>query len=85
MAWRFKVSKYKNAAPLLPKKEAWVSDIKVGAPQSCGNHIKASAAFVAFNVENRGKKSLFRFGMNYIVIFMIFSFYYDALYQLDCI
>ncbi|XP_045608217.1 coronin-7 isoform X3 [Procambarus clarkii] len=58
MAWRFKVSKYKNAAPLLPKKEDWVSDIKVGAPQSCGNHIKASAAFIAFNVENRGGGSL---------------------------
>lgn len=58
MAWRFKVSKYKNAAPLLPKKEDWVSDIKVGAPQSCGNHIKASAAFIGFNVENRGGGSL---------------------------
>lgn len=55
MAWRFKVSKYKNAAPILPKKEDWVNDIKVGAPQSCGNHVKASAAFIAFNVENRGK------------------------------
>ncbi|XP_063608718.1 coronin-7-like isoform X3 [Penaeus indicus] len=58
MAWRFKVSKYKNAAPILPKKEDWVNDIKVGAPQSCGNHVKASAAFIAFNVENRGGGSL---------------------------
>lgn len=58
MAWRFKVSKYKNAAPIVPKKEDWVNDIKVGAPQSCGNHVKASAAFIAFNVENRGGGSL---------------------------
>ncbi|RXG69282.1 Coronin-7 [Armadillidium vulgare] len=58
MAWRFKVSKYKNAAAILPKKEDWVSDVKVGAPTSCGNHIKASAAFIAFNVENRGGGSL---------------------------
>ncbi|OQR76932.1 coronin-7-like, partial [Tropilaelaps mercedesae] len=32
----------------------WVSDINVGAPQSFGNHIKCSAAFKAFNVDNRG-------------------------------
>ncbi|CAL4071093.1 unnamed protein product, partial [Meganyctiphanes norvegica] len=58
MAWRFKASKYKNTAPIVPKKEDWITDIKVGSPQSCGNHIKASAAFVAFNVENRGGGSL---------------------------
>lgn len=58
MAWRFKASKYKNTAPVVPKKENWITDIKVGSPQSCGNHIKASAAFVAFNVENRAGGSL---------------------------
>lgn len=31
-----------------------MSDINVGAPQSFGNHIKCSAAFKAFNVDNRG-------------------------------
>lgn len=56
MAWRFKVSKYKNAVGVVPRKEDWLNDIKVGSPQSCGNHIKASAAFMAFNVENRGKQ-----------------------------
>ncbi|KAA0185747.1 hypothetical protein HAZT_HAZT005280 [Hyalella azteca] len=58
MAWRFKVSKYKNAVGVVPRKEDWLSDIKVGSPQSCGNLIKASAAFMAFNVENRGGGSL---------------------------
>ena len=54
MAWRFKVSKYKNAVGLVPRKEDWLTDIKVGSPQSFGNHIKASAAFMAFSVMNRG-------------------------------
>ncbi|XP_064489724.1 coronin-7-like [Ornithodoros turicata] len=57
--YRFKGSKYKNALPKVPKKgEGWVLDIAVGAPQSFGNHIKASALFKAFNVENRGGGSL---------------------------
>lgn len=57
--YRFKSSKYKNATPKVPKKgEGWVLDISVGAPQSFGNHIKASALFKAFSVDNRGGGSL---------------------------
>lgn len=50
--WRFKPSKYKNAAPKVPKKgEGWILDLPVGDPRSFGSHIKASAAFMAFSVE----------------------------------
>lgn len=53
MAWRFKVSKYKNAAPKFPKKEELIQGIPVGnASHSCGNHIKASCVYMAFNVDS---------------------------------
>ncbi|XP_006824884.1 LOW QUALITY PROTEIN: coronin-7-like, partial [Saccoglossus kowalevskii] len=58
MSYRFKASKYKNATPKIPKKEGWISDISVGSPQSCGNHIKASCALVAFNIEHAAGGSL---------------------------
>ncbi|XP_037919138.1 coronin-7 isoform X3 [Hermetia illucens] len=54
MAWRFKASKYKNAAPIVPKPEACIRDICVGSYQSYGNNIAASAAFMAFNWEHTG-------------------------------
>jgi len=54
MAWRFKASKYKNAAPIVPKPEACIRDISVGSYQTYGNNIKASAAFMAFNVDHNG-------------------------------
>ncbi|XP_050708848.1 coronin-7-like isoform X2 [Eriocheir sinensis] len=57
-SWRFKVSKYKNATPIVPKKEDCLTDLKVGNPQSCGSHVRASAAFVAHTVENRGGGSV---------------------------
>ncbi|XP_071951784.1 coronin-7-like [Antedon mediterranea] len=47
---RFKTSKYKNAQAKQPKKENCISDLKIGAFQSCGNQIKASGALMAFNV-----------------------------------
>lgn len=57
--WRFKASKYKNANPKVPKKgEGWITDITVGNPVSFGNFIKASSAFIAFNVESGGGGSL---------------------------
>ncbi|KAJ9590763.1 hypothetical protein L9F63_016279, partial [Diploptera punctata] len=52
MAWRFKASKYKNAAPIVPKPEACIRDISVGSYQTYGNNIAASAAFMAFNVDH---------------------------------
>lgn len=54
MAWRFKASKFKNAAPIVPKPEACVRDICVGSYQTYGNNIAASAAFMAFNVDHNG-------------------------------
>uniref|UniRef100_A0A146LYG7 Coronin n=2 Tax=Lygus hesperus TaxID=30085 RepID=A0A146LYG7_LYGHE len=54
MAWRFKASKFKNAAPIVPKPEACIRDICVGSYQTYGNNISASAAFMAFNVDHNG-------------------------------
>ncbi|XP_058813557.1 coronin-7 isoform X3 [Topomyia yanbarensis] len=54
MAWRFKASKYKNAAPIVPKPEVCIRDICVGSYQTYGNNIAASAAFIAFNWEHAG-------------------------------
>ncbi|XP_055618572.1 coronin-7 isoform X2 [Toxorhynchites rutilus septentrionalis] len=54
MAWRFKASKYKNAAPIVPKPETCIRDICVGSYQTYGNNIAASAAFIAFNWEHAG-------------------------------
>ncbi|XP_046995302.1 coronin-7 isoform X2 [Schistocerca americana] len=54
MAWRFKASKYKNAAPIVPKPEACIRDIFVGSYQTYGNNITASATFMAFNVDHNG-------------------------------
>ncbi|XP_053678397.1 coronin-7 [Anopheles nili] len=54
MAWRFKASKYKNAAPIVPKPEACIRDLVVGSYQTYGNNIAASAAFIAFNWEHAG-------------------------------
>ncbi|XP_059140103.1 coronin-7-like [Physella acuta] len=59
MSWRFKVSKYKNAAPKFPKKEEIIQDIPVSdVNQSCGNHIKSSCVYVAFNVDSGGGGNL---------------------------
>ncbi|GFO47590.1 coronin [Plakobranchus ocellatus] len=59
MAWRFKVSKYKNASPKFPKKEEQILDLPVSdITQSCGNHIKASCIYVAFNIDSSGGGNL---------------------------
>ncbi|XP_017767884.1 PREDICTED: coronin-7 isoform X2 [Nicrophorus vespilloides] len=54
MAWRFKASKYKNAAPIVPKPETYVRDVCVGSYQTYGNNIAASAKFMAFNWDHAG-------------------------------
>ena len=54
MAWRFKASKYKNAAPLEPKLDLHIRDLSIGSYHSCGNFIATSAAFVAFNWDSLG-------------------------------
>ncbi|XP_046355097.2 coronin-7-like [Haliotis rufescens] len=59
MAWRFKASKYKNSVPKFPKKEEWISELPIGTlMNSQGNHIKASAEYMAFNVDSTGGGSL---------------------------
>lgn len=54
MSWRFKASKYKNAAPIEPKKEFHIKDLAIGSYSSCGNYIAASGAFMAFNWDTHG-------------------------------
>lgn len=55
MSWKFKVSKYKNAAPNFPKREDAISELPVGRlMNSCGNHIAASCTYMAFNVDTSG-------------------------------
>ena len=54
MAWRFKASKYKNAAPKVPKFEEMIRDLSLGAYMSHGNFISASAAYMAFNWDTHG-------------------------------
>ncbi len=54
MAWRFKASKYKNAAPVVPKLEQQIRGLSIGDYRGRGNFIAASAAFAAFNWEVQG-------------------------------
>jgi len=54
MAWRFKASKYKNAAPIAPKLEDQVRGLSIGDYRGRGNFVAASAAFAAFNCELAG-------------------------------
>eukprot|EP00057_Strongylocentrotus_purpuratus_P024756 XP_011679230.1 PREDICTED: LOW QUALITY PROTEIN: coronin-7 [Strongylocentrotus purpuratus] len=48
---RFKVSKFKNAFCVNPKRETWITDVRTGSPSSCGNHIKASGAYMVYNAD----------------------------------
>ena len=51
--YRFKVSKYKNAAPKVPKKEQCITEIPCGRIMaSFGNFLQASGKHIAFNVES---------------------------------
>jgi len=54
MAWRFKASKYKNAAPIEPKLDLHIRDLSIGSYHSCGNFIGASASYIAFNWDTLG-------------------------------
>lgn len=58
MSWRFKASKFKNAAPKVPKAEELVRDLNVGSYQVNGQVIKASASFMTFNADVAGKNAL---------------------------
>ena len=54
MSWRFKASKYKNAAPKIPKPDEWLRELNIGSYQVNGQIIKASASFMAFNADVAG-------------------------------
>ncbi|XP_054445494.1 coronin-7 isoform X2 [Pteronotus mesoamericanus] len=51
---RFKVSKFRHTEARLPRREAWISDIRAGTTPSCGNHIKSSCSLIAFNSDHPG-------------------------------
>eukprot|EP00058_Branchiostoma_floridae_P026168 XP_002611658.1 hypothetical protein BRAFLDRAFT_117106 [Branchiostoma floridae] len=55
MAFRFKASKYKNAAAKVPKKDGWITDISVPRGLSSqGNHIKANCHHIAYCHDSPG-------------------------------
>ena len=70
MSWRFKASKYKNAAPVEAKKELHIKELSIGSYStghnervghvkywncvSAGNYIDASAAYIACNWDTLG-------------------------------
>ncbi|XP_053813197.1 coronin-7 isoform X4 [Vidua chalybeata] len=51
---RFKASKFRHTEARLPRREAWISGIRAGSVPSCGNHVKASCRWIAFNAEAAG-------------------------------
>ncbi|KAL2298763.1 hypothetical protein Nmel_014360 [Mimus melanotis] len=51
---RFKASKFRHTEARLPRREAWISGIRAGSITSCGNHVKASCRWIAFNAEAAG-------------------------------
>ncbi|KAM8778112.1 coronin-7 isoform 2-T2 [Rhynchonycteris naso] len=51
---RFKVSKFRHTEVRLPRREAWISDIRAGTIPSYGNHIKSSCSLIAFNSDRTG-------------------------------
>ncbi|CAM9522737.1 unnamed protein product [Bubo scandiacus] len=51
---RFKASKFRHTEARLPRREAWIGGIRAGSGASCGNHVKASCRWVAFNAEAAG-------------------------------
>uniref|UniRef100_A0A5F4W6H0 Coronin n=1 Tax=Callithrix jacchus TaxID=9483 RepID=A0A5F4W6H0_CALJA len=51
---RFKVSKFRHMEARLPRREAWISDIRAGTAPSFRNHIKSSRSLIAFNSDCPG-------------------------------
>ncbi|XP_048846279.1 coronin-7 isoform X2 [Brienomyrus brachyistius] len=51
---RFKISKFKNTTPKIPKKDGWIGGVRAGSVASLGNHIKSSCGFVAFAADQAG-------------------------------
>ncbi|XP_074775650.1 coronin-7 isoform X3 [Athene noctua] len=51
---RFKASKFRHTEARLPRREAWIGGIRAGSGASCGNHVKASCRWIAFNAEAAG-------------------------------
>ncbi|KAM7091849.1 coronin-7-like isoform 4-T4 [Ciconia maguari] len=51
---RFRASKFRHTEARLPRREAWIGGIRAGSVVSCGNHVKASCRWIAFNAEAAG-------------------------------
>lgn len=51
---RFRTSRFKNTEARVPRREAWIGDVRAGSATSCGNHIKSSRCLVAFNTDSAG-------------------------------
>ncbi|KAK2543839.1 coronin-7 [Columba livia] len=51
---RFKASKFRHTEARLSRREAWITGIRAGSIASCGNHVKASCHWIAFNAEAAG-------------------------------
>ncbi|XP_051037279.1 coronin-7 isoform X2 [Phodopus roborovskii] len=51
---RFKVSKFRHMEARPSRREAWISDIRAGTTPTCGNHIKSSCRWIAFNSDRPG-------------------------------
>ncbi|XP_059682241.1 coronin-7-like isoform X1 [Gavia stellata] len=51
---RFKASKFRHTEARLPRREAWIGGIRGGSVTSCGNHVKASCRWIAFNADAAG-------------------------------
>ncbi|XP_032559819.1 coronin-7-like isoform X4 [Chiroxiphia lanceolata] len=51
---RFKASKFRHTEARLPRREAWIGGIRAGSIPSCGNHVKSSCCWIAFNAEAAG-------------------------------
>ncbi|XP_027588563.2 coronin-7-like isoform X1 [Pipra filicauda] len=51
---RFKASKFRHTEARLPRREAWIGGIRAGSIASCGNHVKSSCYWIAFNAEAAG-------------------------------
>lgn len=83
MAWRFKASKYKNAAPLVPKPENCIRDISVGSYQTYGNNITASAMFMAFNVDHAGELDIISNNQIFLLSTYFNSCLFVGLHSLD--
>uniref|UniRef100_A0A8D0HHX5 Coronin n=1 Tax=Sphenodon punctatus TaxID=8508 RepID=A0A8D0HHX5_SPHPU len=51
---RFKASKFRHTVARVPRKEAWIGDVRAASATSSGNLIKSSSRLIAFNTDSKG-------------------------------